>query len=148
MSDSGVERKRGFLLMKLILSQWLTEKSGRRGVNIFVLALALAKHNLIQYIYQFVLSRMCSNIFFCFYVQENIGAFGGDRGNVTLMGQGKGAAFVNFLMISNALPKGKLMKNGYQKYMIQINFRENGIKKIDNRYQAKRISFWLQVKEQ
>ncbi|ODN05794.1 Neuroligin-4, Y-linked [Orchesella cincta] len=32
-------------------------------------------------------------------------AFGGDVKRISLMGQGKGAAFVNFLMISNALPK-------------------------------------------
>lgn len=39
--------------------------------------------------------------------QENIGAFGGDRTNVTLMGHGKGGIFVNFLMISSAVPTGK-----------------------------------------
>ncbi len=40
------------------------------------------------------------------WVQENIGAFGGDRANVTLMGHGTGAACVQFLMTSQALPEG------------------------------------------
>lgn len=34
------------------------------------------------------------------WVQENIAAFGGDPGSVTLMGHGTGAACVNFLMVS------------------------------------------------
>ncbi|KAH0553969.1 hypothetical protein KQX54_006598 [Cotesia glomerata] len=34
------------------------------------------------------------------WVKENIALFGGDRGNVTLMGHGTGAACVNFLAIS------------------------------------------------
>jgi len=40
-------------------------------------------------------------------LQENIRAFGGDDNNVTVMGHGKGAMYVNFLMISNAVPTGK-----------------------------------------
>ncbi|XP_053972996.1 neuroligin-4, Y-linked [Hylaeus anthracinus] len=42
------------------------------------------------------------------WVQENIGYFGGDPGNVTLIGHGTGAACVNFLMTSHAVPDGLL----------------------------------------
>ncbi|OAD58490.1 Neuroligin-4, X-linked [Eufriesea mexicana] len=38
------------------------------------------------------------------WVQENIGYFGGDPRNVTLIGHGTGAACVNFLMTSHAVP--------------------------------------------
>ena len=41
------------------------------------------------------------------WVQENIDKFGGDPRNVTLMGHGTGAACVQFLMTSEALPEGK-----------------------------------------
>lgn len=34
------------------------------------------------------------------WIQENIAAFGGDPGSVTLMGHGTGAACINFLMVS------------------------------------------------
>lgn len=34
------------------------------------------------------------------WVKENIGAFGGDMGSVTLMGHGTGAACINLLMVS------------------------------------------------
>ena len=40
------------------------------------------------------------------WVKENIAAFGGDPDQVTLMGQGHGAALVNILMIS-PISKGK-----------------------------------------
>ncbi|CAH1404724.1 unnamed protein product [Nezara viridula] len=40
------------------------------------------------------------------WLQENIAYFGGDPGNVTLMGHGTGAACVHFLMTSSA-PKGR-----------------------------------------
>lgn len=40
------------------------------------------------------------------WVQENIGYFGGDPRNVTLVGHGTGAACVNFLMTSHAVPDG------------------------------------------
>lgn len=40
------------------------------------------------------------------WVQENIGAFGGDPGSVTLMGHGTGAACVHFLMASAAVVSG------------------------------------------
>ncbi|XP_015588030.1 neuroligin-4, X-linked [Cephus cinctus] len=40
------------------------------------------------------------------WVQQNIGLFGGDPGNVTLMGQGTGAACVNFLAISPTVRSG------------------------------------------
>lgn len=43
------------------------------------------------------------------WVQENIAYFGGDPGNVTLVGHGTGAACVNFLMTSHAVPDGKLL---------------------------------------
>lgn len=34
------------------------------------------------------------------WVQQNIALFGGDSGNVTMLGHGSGAACINFLMIS------------------------------------------------
>lgn len=40
------------------------------------------------------------------WLQENIVFFGGDPSNVTLMGQGTGAACVHFLMTSSAVPEG------------------------------------------
>ncbi|XP_033221230.1 neuroligin-4, Y-linked [Belonocnema kinseyi] len=42
------------------------------------------------------------------WVHENIVYFGGDPGNVTLVGHGTGAACVNFLMTSQAVPEGLL----------------------------------------
>jgi len=42
------------------------------------------------------------------WVQENIAYFGGDPKNVTLVGHGTGAACVNFLMTSHAVPDGEL----------------------------------------
>ncbi|XP_044580848.1 neuroligin-4, Y-linked isoform X1 [Cotesia glomerata] len=42
------------------------------------------------------------------WVQENIVYFGGDPTNVTLVGHGTGAACVNFLMASHAVPDGLL----------------------------------------
>uniref|UniRef100_A0A8D9E0V9 Neuroligin-4, Y-linked n=1 Tax=Cacopsylla melanoneura TaxID=428564 RepID=A0A8D9E0V9_9HEMI len=42
------------------------------------------------------------------WIQENIGFFNGDPSNVTLVGHGTGAACVNFLMISPAVPDGLL----------------------------------------
>lgn len=41
-------------------------------------------------------------------LQENVALFGGDRFNVTLMGHGKGAVLVNWLMISSAVPTGSI----------------------------------------
>nr|CAD7427214.1 unnamed protein product [Timema monikensis] len=38
------------------------------------------------------------------WIQENIAAFGGDPGNVTVVGHGTGAACVHFLMASSAVP--------------------------------------------
>lgn len=40
------------------------------------------------------------------WVQENIGAFGGDPGSVTLLGHGTGAACIHFLMASGAVVPG------------------------------------------
>jgi neuroligin len=41
------------------------------------------------------------------WVKENIAYFGGDPDNVTLVGHGTGAACVNFLMTSHAVPDGR-----------------------------------------
>ncbi|XP_070148712.1 neuroligin 3 isoform X1 [Polyergus mexicanus] len=46
------------------------------------------------------------------WVQENIAYFGGDPKNVTLVGHGTGAACVNFLMTSHAVPDGLLFHRG------------------------------------
>ncbi|XP_016844069.1 neuroligin-4, Y-linked isoform X2 [Nasonia vitripennis] len=46
------------------------------------------------------------------WVQENIAYFGGDPKNVTLVGHGTGAACVNFLMTSRAVPDGLLFHRG------------------------------------
>ncbi|OXU27438.1 hypothetical protein TSAR_014463 [Trichomalopsis sarcophagae] len=46
------------------------------------------------------------------WVQENIAYFGGDPKNVTLLGHGTGAACVNFLMTSRAVPDGLLFHRG------------------------------------
>lgn len=45
------------------------------------------------------------------WLQENVGYFGGDASNVTLVGHGTGASCVNFLMSSTAVPEGKLKTN-------------------------------------
>ncbi|KDR08664.1 Neuroligin-1, partial [Zootermopsis nevadensis] len=42
------------------------------------------------------------------WLQENIAVFGGDPTNVTIVGHGTGAACVNFLMTSSAVPDGLL----------------------------------------
>lgn len=41
------------------------------------------------------------------WIQENIAVFGGDPTNVTVLGHGTGAACVNLLMASSAVPDGK-----------------------------------------
>jgi hypothetical protein len=41
------------------------------------------------------------------WLQENIAVFGGDPTNVTIVGHGTGAACVNFLMTSSAVPDGE-----------------------------------------
>lgn len=41
------------------------------------------------------------------WLQENIGAFGGDTKSVTLAGYGTGAACIHFLISSSAVPEGK-----------------------------------------
>lgn len=43
------------------------------------------------------------------WIKENIGAFGGDPGNVTLLGSSSGAFLVHFLLLSPAV-KGKLLE--------------------------------------
>lgn len=43
------------------------------------------------------------------WLQENIGAFGGDAHSVTLAGHGTGAACVHYLMTSNAVPEGRFI---------------------------------------
>lgn len=42
------------------------------------------------------------------WVQQNIALFGGDAGNVTMLGHGSGAACINFLMISPTVMPGLL----------------------------------------
>lgn len=42
------------------------------------------------------------------WLQENIAFFGGDQTNVTVIGHGTGAACVNFLLTSSAVPEGIL----------------------------------------
>ncbi|KAB0797957.1 hypothetical protein PPYR_08950 [Photinus pyralis] len=42
------------------------------------------------------------------WLQENIAVFGGDPSNVTVIGHGTGAACVNFLLTSSAVPEGVL----------------------------------------
>lgn len=41
------------------------------------------------------------------WLRENIAVFGGDRDRVTVFGHGTGAACINFLMTSKAVPKSK-----------------------------------------
>lgn len=48
------------------------------------------------------------------WVQENIAYFGGDPGNVTLIGHGTGAACVNFLMTSHAVPDRKFFPSVFK----------------------------------
>lgn len=43
------------------------------------------------------------------WLQENIGAFGGDPQSVTLAGHGTGASLVHYLSTSNAVPEGKFI---------------------------------------
>lgn len=57
-------------------------------------------------------------------LQENVELFGGDRSRVTLMGHGKGAVCVNFLMISNAVPTGKGYKKIETKLSTQVLFEQ------------------------
>ena len=42
------------------------------------------------------------------WIQENIQDFGGDKGSVTVMGHGTGAACLHYLMTSDALPHGNI----------------------------------------
>lgn len=57
------------------------------------------------------------------WLQENISFFGGDPSNVTLMGHGTGAACVNFLMTSSAVPDGKLILNKFKKQILFLFFK-------------------------
>lgn len=43
------------------------------------------------------------------WIQQNIGLFGGDPQNVTLLGHGTGAACIHFLMISPTVMPGKTL---------------------------------------
>lgn len=43
------------------------------------------------------------------WLQENIGAFGGDPQSVTLAGHGTGAACVHYLIASSAVPDGEYL---------------------------------------
>lgn len=66
------------------------------------------------------------------WVQENIALFGGDPGNVTLMGHGTGAACVNFLAISPTVMPGKF------KFMQKIYFQSsNSVAWFEERKKSK-----------
>jgi len=41
------------------------------------------------------------------WLQESVASFGGDAGSVTLVGHGTGAACVQLLMMSPAVPEGE-----------------------------------------
>ena len=43
-----------------------------------------------------------------YWIQENIEDFGGEKGSVTVMGHGTGAACLHYLMTSDALPHGNI----------------------------------------
>lgn len=43
------------------------------------------------------------------WIQQNIALFGGDAGNVTLLGQGTGAACIHFLLTSPTVMPGKFL---------------------------------------
>ncbi|KAK3928376.1 Neuroligin-4, Y-linked [Frankliniella fusca] len=45
------------------------------------------------------------------WLQENAAAFGGDPGSVTLMGHGTGAACVQLLVMSPAVPEGECYRH-------------------------------------
>uniref|UniRef100_A0A8D8TAW7 Neuroligin-1 n=1 Tax=Cacopsylla melanoneura TaxID=428564 RepID=A0A8D8TAW7_9HEMI len=45
------------------------------------------------------------------WIKENIAEFGGDPNNISLMGHGTGAACINFLMTSSAVPDGLFQRS-------------------------------------
>lgn len=55
------------------------------------------------------------------WVQENIAYFGGDPKNVTLVGHGTGAACVNFLMTSRAVPDGESLSCNYFNFFFHFS---------------------------
>lgn len=62
------------------------------------------------------------------WLQENIGAFGGDPQSVTLAGHSTGAACVHYLMTSNAVPEGKSYNSHINKmncYFIGFQYQFN-----------------------
>lgn len=67
------------------------------------------------------------------WIQENIVEFGGDPKNVTLFGQGHGAACVNFLVLS------PMAKGNYFICFIEYYKIESKIFKIWNLYET----FWI-----
>lgn len=54
------------------------------------------------------------------WLQENIGAFGGDPLRTTLAGHGTGSACVHFLITSSAVPEGKFYELSLYKLSVNI----------------------------
>jgi carboxylesterase type B len=54
------------------------------------------------------------------WLQENIAVFGGDPTNVTIIGHGTGAACINFLMTSSAVPDGELLSKLASPFMTPL----------------------------
>lgn len=64
------------------------------------------------------------------WLQENIGAFGGDPQSVTLAGHSTGAACVHYLMTSNAVPEGKSFTSIYHSH---FNFNSTYFVKLNQK---------------
>lgn len=70
------------------------------------------------------------------WLQENIGAFGGDAQSVTLAGHGTGAALVHYLSTSNAVPEGK-----FHPVLLKFDCGLN----CTNKFQLIRISYLFAI---
>lgn len=82
------------------------------------------------------------------WIQENIAVFGGDPTNVTVVGHGTGAACVNFLLTSSAVPEGmvKCRKGFYLEILLQHSchlFNEKNYKRMLLRSGKTRFFFGL-----